>query len=87
MDIIAKVRVNGGITQDSHYHGKKQIGKDLSLSFVYHNNDPDHENSHFWEATPCGNINMRIDNQTATDQLVPGEELYMILTKEKPKGL
>lgn len=87
MSIIAKVRVNGGNTYESNYHGKKQIGKEVSLGFVYHDNNPDHENSNFWEATPCGNINMRIDNQAAAEQLIPGDEYYMILTKTKPAGI
>lgn len=48
----------------------------IKMSPVSANNDPKHENSKFWSATPGGSFVMNCVNAAATDQLVIGDEYF-----------
>lgn len=48
----------------------------IKMSPVSANNDPNHENSKFWSASPGGSFIMNCVNAAATEQLVIGEEYY-----------
>jgi len=52
----------------------------VKLSPVYANNDPSHENSKFWSATPSGQFHMGTVNKAAVAQLELGKEYYIDIT-------
>lgn len=64
--------------------GKKvtEAGKVASLTFtpVYHKDDPAHENSKFWSATPGGELKLNVVNADAVDGLEVGAEYYVDIT-------
>lgn len=49
----------------------------VKLSPVYANNDPQHENSKFWGASPSGSIALGTVNKAAVDQFDLGKEFYV----------
>lgn len=53
------------------------IQKTVKLSPVYGNNDPDHENTKFWEASPSGSFELGVINLPAAAMFVPGKEYYI----------
>lgn len=59
----------------------KSIGKTemrtLRFSPVYANNDPDHENSKFWKASPQGSIELGTINPEAWSQFKLGGTYYI----------
>ena len=52
----------------------------LNLTPVYANNDPQHENSKFWEATPSGSIQLGCVNQEAWKHFEIGKDYYVDFT-------
>ncbi len=52
----------------------------LEFSPVYANNDPKHENSKFWDASPSGKIELGTVNPEAWSQFELGEEYYIDFT-------
>jgi len=54
-----------------------EVAYSITATPVYHNNDPEHENSKFWKYTPCGNFNMVTTNKSAADKYVLGKEFYL----------
>ena len=44
---------------------------------VYHANDPKHENSQYWAATPGGELKLNVVNADAVKGLVVGDEYYV----------
>jgi hypothetical protein len=49
----------------------------LKFSPVYANNDPKHENSLFWRASPGGKVEMNCVNPEAWKQFELGKEYYL----------
>lgn len=49
----------------------------VKMSPVYGNNDPNHENSKFWAASPSGLFELGTVNKAAVDSLVLGGEVYI----------
>lgn len=52
----------------------------ITMSPVYGNGDPNHENTKFWEASPSGQIWIDCVNKTAVDQFDLGKEFYVDFT-------
>ena len=52
----------------------------LQASPVYGNNDPEHENSKFWAATPFGELKLTTVNADALVGFDLGKEFYVDLT-------
>lgn len=44
---------------------------------VYHNGDPNHENTKFWQASPGGKLELNCINAAAFDQFKLGQEIYL----------
>jgi hypothetical protein len=53
----------------------------VRMSPVYGNNDPEHENTKFWRATPSGTLQMGTINKAAAEQFDLGGEYYIDFTK------
>lgn len=53
----------------------------VRMSPVYGNNDPSHENTKFWAATPSGQFEMSCINLDAAKFFEPGQEYYIDFTK------
>lgn len=51
--------------------------RSLKFSPVYANNDPNHENSKFWNATPTGSIELGTINPAAWQQFELGKQYYV----------
>lgn len=49
----------------------------LKFTPVYHNNDPDHENRQFWQATPSGEIRLGTVSPEAWSQFTYGKAYYI----------
>lgn len=49
-------------------------GHTCRLDPVYHNDDPNHENTKYWEATPAGSLQLET---TVEMPFVVGEEYYV----------
>ncbi len=50
------------------------------LQPVYANNDPQHENSRFWDATPTGEIRLGTINPAAWEAFELNREYYVDFT-------
>jgi hypothetical protein len=57
----------------------------LTMNPVYANNDPNHENSKFWAASPGGEFKLNCVNADAVKDLKLGAEYYLDIT-EAPAG-
>ncbi len=49
----------------------------IEMSPVYANNDPKHENTKFWEASPNGSIILSVINLDAVKEFKLGKEYYI----------
>jgi hypothetical protein len=56
------------------------VQKTISMSPVYGNNDPNHENSKFWAASPSGKFELGVINLAAAEMFKPGKEYYLDIT-------
>lgn len=56
----------------------------IHLSPVYANNDPKHENSKFWDASPSGGLTLGTINPSAWEYFELGKEYYLDFTKASP---
>ena len=52
----------------------------IKMSAVYGNNDPNHENTKFWAATPHGSLQLGTINPGAWAQFEIGKEYYLDFT-------
>ena len=52
----------------------------IVLNAVYANNDPNHESSKFWAASPSGELRLNCVNPAAVSQFVVGQEYYIDFT-------
>lgn len=52
----------------------------IQMSPVYGNNDPEHENTKFWQATPTGAISLGTINEAAATAFEVGAEYYVDFT-------
>lgn len=52
----------------------------LVLFPVYHNNNPEHENNKFWEASPSGEFKLGVVNLSAVEHMKIGHEYYIDIT-------
>ncbi|MEY9466268.1 hypothetical protein ABH973_006681 [Bradyrhizobium ottawaense] len=57
------------------------VMKSVSLSPVYGNGDPKHENTKFWQATPSGRLELGVINLEAAAMFVPGKEYYLDISE------
>jgi hypothetical protein len=92
MTVRAKFTYTGYETSLSLKYGKAADGKPdyqsatkvelRSLKFqpVYANNDPNHENSKFWDASPSGSLTLGTINPEAWSQFELGKEYYLDFT-------
>lgn len=53
----------------------------IKMSPVYGNNDPNHENTKFWEASPSGKLELGTVNAAAAAQFELGAEYYIDFIK------
>lgn len=62
-------------------------GTAATLAFypVYHQNDPEHENSKFWAATPSGELKLGVMNADVVKGMVVGEEYYVDISPAPKK--
>lgn len=58
----------------------------VKMSPVYGGNDPNHENSRFWSATPSGNLEFNTVNLSAVEGLVLDGEYYIDITPAPDKA-
>ncbi len=49
----------------------------IKMAPVYANNDPNHENSKFWKASPSGELRLGTVNPEAVAQFELGKEYYV----------
>lgn len=67
---------------------RKSLGKTemrtLKFAPVYANNDPEHENSKFWRASPQGSIELGTINPEAWSKFKLGGEYYIDFTEASP---
>jgi hypothetical protein len=56
----------------------------ITLAPVYANNDPNHENSKFWKASPSGSIVLGTVNPEAWSQFELDKEYYVDFTLAEP---
>jgi hypothetical protein len=54
-----------------------EYGKETVLTPVMKTDDPEDENSKFWEASPSGELKMFINNLPAAEMFIPGNEYYL----------
>lgn len=65
------------LEDESHFFWK--------LSAVYHNDDPNHENAKFNEASPNGNFDLMVDKSVYKgENPIPGKEYYLDLAEAPP---
>lgn len=79
------VHCSGISTFESNYGGESGIGGVVKFSFNYHNQDKDHPNHVYFDATPGGEISMTINNPEALKQFVTGKDYSMLLTMIDPE--
>jgi len=53
------------------------IQKTIKMLPVYGNNNPNHENSKFWAASPSGSFELGVINLAAAEMFAPGKEYYL----------
>lgn len=56
----------------------------VTLSPVYGNGDPAHENTKFWKASPSGQIQLGCANLRAAEAFELGKEYYVDFTLAEP---
>lgn len=54
--------------------------RDVELTPVYGNGDPNHENTKFWQASPSGSIKIGCANLEAAQAFELGKEYYVDFT-------
>jgi hypothetical protein len=57
--------------------------RSVTMSPVYANGDPNHENSKFWNATPTGQLQFNTVNLEAVEGLELGAEYFIDITPSK----
>ena len=87
MSVRSKFKVNKiERTLSSKRDGVDDKGRDryvnvemntIVMSPVYANNDPEHENSKFWNATPSGEIRLGVINLEAALEFELDKEYYV----------
>lgn len=82
--IVCKMKMWGIKTYDAI--PSAPVFCDISFMPVY-NPDKTTENWKFWNATPSGRLELSVVNKDAVSELVPNEEYYVIITKEKPPSI
>jgi hypothetical protein len=63
---------------------EQREGKTIKLSPVYGNNDPNHENSKFWNATPSGAIELTFFDLEAATKFKLQQQYYFDISQEPP---
>jgi hypothetical protein len=86
MSVRAKFKV-GGITRSMGQKQNPETQKwepreqrTISFSPVYGNGDPNHENTKFWQATPCGEIKLTCVDIAAAESFELDKEYYVDFT-------
>jgi hypothetical protein len=74
--VRAKFRCDS-VTIKKGWSDKTPIVHSVQLNPVYANNDPNHENSKFWEATPSGSFSM---DTIKPQNFEVGKEYYIDIT-------
>lgn len=91
MAVRAKFKVNAirysighAKTGRKDEHGRDIYGPakmaTIEMSPVYGNQDPNHENTKFWDASPGGKFEMNCVNAAAVEQFELGKEYYLDFT-------
>ncbi len=80
MTVRAKFKVET-ISRQKHWDKAQGEIQTIKLSPVYGNNDPQHENTKFWAATPSGSVELGTVNGSAAAYFELGEEYYLDFTK------
>ncbi len=78
---VAKRNPDGSVFTDEHGRNVYAMGemRSVSMSPVYANGDPNHENSRFWAASPSGRFELGTVNLDAAADIKPGKEYYIIV--------
>jgi hypothetical protein len=74
------VRTMGSRRKDDGSYEPAEVNT-VKMSPVYGNNDPAHENTKFWAATPSGQVELTCINLEAAKYFEPGKEYYLDFTK------
>lgn len=89
MGVRAKFRFNSYTTELHQRPTRKEDGsmdwqnttpcekRTLNFTPVYANNDPKHENSRFWDASPSGSLQLGTINPEAWSRFELGKEYYL----------
>lgn len=92
MGVRAKFRFNSYTTELHSRPSRKEDGsldwqnttpcekRTLNFTPVYANNDPKHENSKFWDASPSGSLQLGTINPEAWSQFELGKDYYLDFT-------
>lgn len=77
-----KLDAEGNVVKNERGHAEYEPCEmaTVKMSPVYANNDPKHENSKFWAATPMGSFEMGTVNAEAVAQLKLDDEVYIDIT-------
>lgn len=74
---VDRIERSLGSKNDGHNNWVPVEQWTVVMSPVYGNGDPNHENTRFWQATPCGQIQFTCVNKDAVDQMDLGKEYYI----------
>ena len=82
MSVRCKFKVNSITIKGENGYDKYEPCElaTIKMSPVYANNDPKHENSQFWDASPMGSFELSTVNMSAVDQLTLDGEFYIDIT-------
>lgn len=79
---IPKKDADGKVVVNERGHNEYENGEvhTVRLTPVYGNNDPNHENTKFWAASPSGSIEIGCANIEAAQVFELGKEYYVDFT-------
>jgi hypothetical protein len=87
VDSINRIQSSKWVTDADGKNGKSVPVemRSVKMSPVYGNNDPAHENTKFWSATPSGSLEFNTVNLEAAESLELGVEYYIDITPAAAK--
>lgn len=70
-----------GLEMPGNYVTEPCVSGQLEMRPVYANDDAQHENSKFWDASPSGEFKMSVNNMEALKGLEVGKEYYIDISE------
>lgn len=80
--VTAKFRCDNVV----QYEGNAEVFLSPDCAGNYFEPGSDHPNKTFWDATPCGQVQMTITNQTAVDTFEVGALYTLTFERDEPTG-